>query len=140
MRLLIVEDDALLGDGLANGLRSLGIAVDWFDNGRNADAALAVADYDAVLLDLGLPDRDGLDWLARWRARGLKLPVLILTARDALDQRVAGLDGGADDYLVKPFAMSELLARMRALTRRKEGTTSTVLGNGIVELQYRRSR
>ena len=135
MRLLIVEDDALLGDGLTNGLRSLGIAVDWFDTGQAADAALAVADYDAVLLDLGLPGRDGLHWLARWRARGLKLPVLILTARDALEQRVAGLDGGADDYLVKPVAVAELAARLRAVRRRVAGRADSLWSHG--PLSYR---
>src|SRR5688572_6862853 len=102
MRLLIIEDDALLGDALATGLRQLGHAVDWFDNGADADVALAGAPFDAVVLDLGLPRGDGMEWLGRWRGRGLKLPILILTARDGVDQRIAGLDAGGDDYLVKP--------------------------------------
>ena len=119
MRILIVEDDPLLGDGLAAGLRTLGFAVDWFTDGAQADAALAVAPYDAVVLDLGLPGRDGLHWLGRWRRRAEQLPVLILTARDGVDQRIAGLDSGADDYLVKPFAPEELAARVRAIGRRQ---------------------
>jgi two-component system, OmpR family, response regulator QseB len=135
MRVLIVEDDTLLGDGLASGLRSLGMAVDWFDNGQDADAALVVADYDAVLLDLGLPGRDGLAWLARWRARGIALPVLILTARDALEQRIAGLDGGADDYLVKPVEIAELAARLRAVRRRVAGRSDSLWTHG--PLSYR---
>ena len=96
MRLLILEDDAQLGDGLATGLRQHGHAVDWFRHGSEADAALAAAPYDAMVLDLGLPGTDGLVWLQRWRERGLTLPVLILTARDGVDERIAGLDTGAD--------------------------------------------
>ena len=135
MRLLIVEDDILLGDGLATGLQALGLAVDWFVDGSQADAALAVVDYDAVLLDLGLPGGDGLDWLRRWRARGLAMPVLILTARDALEQRIAGLDGGADDYLVKPVEIAELAARLRAVRRRVAGRADSLWTHG--PLSYR---
>ena len=133
MRILIVEDDALLGDGLASGLRSLGFAVDWFRDGGAADAALAHAPYEAIVLDLSLPGDDGMQWLARWRQRGAATPVLILTARDALDSRVAGLDSGADDYLVKPVAIVELAARLRALTRRARGRPEPVWRHGPLE-------
>lgn len=133
MRILIVEDDSLLGDALASGLRQLGQVVDWFGSGAQADAALAHAPFDAVVLDLGLPGGDGMQWLARWRGRGLTLPVLILTARDAVDQRVAGLDAGADDYLVKPITIDELAARLRALVRRASGHAQSVWQHGALE-------
>jgi two-component system response regulator QseB len=135
MRILIVEDDPLLGDGLAAGLRTLGFAVDWFTDGAQADAALAVAPYDAVVLDLGLPGRDGLHWLGRWRRRAEQLPVLILTARDGVDQRIAGLDSGADDYLVKPIATAELAARLRAVLRRSSGRPEPLWRHGDLEYQ-----
>lgn len=121
VRLLIVEDDPLIGDGLSEGLRALGFSVDWLRDGEQADAALATTAYDLIVLDLGLPGHDGLHWLARWRRRNERVPVLILTARDALDERIAGLDGGADDYLVKPVPLAELAARVRALLRRSHG-------------------
>lgn len=121
MRLLIVEDDAQLGDALATGLRQRGHAVDWFRRGEEADAALAAAPYDAVVLDLGLPGADGMVWLARWRAAVVQVPVLVLTARDGVEHRIAGLDAGADDYLVKPVSTDELAARLRALVRRSQG-------------------
>lgn len=121
MRILIVEDDRLLGDGLCQGLRSLGFAVDWFTDGAQADGALATTPYDAIVLDLGLPGRDGLDWLARWRARAELAPVVVLTARDAVEQRITGLDAGADDYLLKPIETAELAARLRAVMRRSQG-------------------
>jgi two-component system response regulator QseB len=133
MRILMVEDDALLGDGLASGLRALGFAVDWFRDGAAADAALATAPYEAILLDLSLPGGDGMDWLARWRRRGDTTPVLILTARDALDARVAGLDSGADDYLVKPVELAELAARLRATTRRARGRPEPKWRHGALE-------
>jgi two-component system response regulator QseB len=120
MRILVVEDDELLGDGLARGLRSLGFSVDWLRNGALADATLATTAVDLVILDLGLPGRDGMHWLQTWRRRTLPVPVLILTARDGLEQRVAGLDAGADDYLVKPVHIEELAARVRALLRRSQ--------------------
>jgi two-component system response regulator QseB len=132
MRILIVEDDALLGDGLATGLRSLGFAVDWFRDGAAADAALATVTYEAIMLDLSLPGDDGMDWLARWRRRGNATPVLILTARDALDSRVAGLDSGADDYLVKPVELAELAARLRATTRRARGRPEPLWRHGLL--------
>ncbi len=133
MRILVVEDDALLGDGLASGLRALGFAVDWFRDGAAADHALANAPYEAIVLDLSLPGGDGMEWLARWRRRGDNTPVLILTARDALDSRVAGLDTGADDYLVKPVALAELAARLRATTRRARGRPEPVWRHGPLE-------
>jgi two-component system response regulator QseB len=134
MRLMIVEDDSLLGDALAQGLRQRGHAVDWFQHGAAADAALAGAPFDAVVLDLGLPGRDGMEWLQRWRQSGLQLPILVLTARDAVEQRIAGLDAGADDYLVKPITQDELAARLRALMRRTAGHTQAVWQHG--ELAY----
>lgn len=134
MRLLIVEDDAQLGDALAAGLRQLGIAADWFRTGASADDALAVAPYDAVVLDLGLPGPDGMQWLAQWRRRGSTVPVLILTAQDAIERRIAGLDAGADDYLVKPITIDELAARLRALLRRAHGRAQPVWQHG--ELEY----
>jgi two-component system response regulator QseB len=133
MRILIVEDDALLGDGLSGGLRALGFAVDWFRDGDAADQALTHAPYEAIVLDLSLPGGDGMQWLARWRRRGDTTPVLILTARDALDSRVAGLDSGADDYLVKPLAIAELAARLRAMTRRARGRPEPVWRHGALE-------
>jgi two-component system response regulator QseB len=134
MRLLILEDDPVLGDGLAVGLRQHGHAVDWFRRGEPADAALADAPYDALVLDLGLPGADGMVWLRRWRQRGLTLPVLILTARDGIEQRIAGLDAGADDYLIKPVTIDELAARLRALLRRASGRAHAVWTHG--ELSY----
>ena len=133
MRLLIVEDDPQLGEALAAALRGQGHAVDWFRDGDAADAALGGAPYDAMLLDLGLPGADGLTWLQRWRARGLGLPVLVLTARDGTEQRIAGLDGGADDYLVKPIASDEIAARLRALLRRAGGRAQPVWTHGALQ-------
>nr|WP_145547359.1 response regulator [Variovorax boronicumulans] len=133
MRLLIVEDDDLLGDALATGLRQLGHAVDWFGDGAQADAALAGAAFDVVVLDLGLPRGDGMLWLRRWRGRGLLLPLLILTARDGVEQRIEGLDAGADDYLVKPITIDELAARLRALVRRSAGQAQAAWQHGALE-------
>ncbi|MBL0418751.1 response regulator [Ramlibacter sp. AW1] len=133
MRILIIEDDLPLGDALATGLRQRGHAVDWFHDGQQADAALAAAPYDGAVLDLGLPGGDGLLWLRRWRSRRLQLPVLILTARDAVEQRVEGLDAGADDYLVKPLALDELSARLRAVQRRSSGRAQPVWRHGLLE-------
>ena len=132
MRLLILEDDPALGEALAAGLRQGGHAVDWFRAGEQADAALAGADYDALVLDLGLPGTDGMDWLRRWRQRALALPVLILTARDGIEQRIEGLDAGADDYLIKPVAIDELAARLRALLRRASGRAQAVWTHGAL--------
>jgi two-component system response regulator QseB len=130
MRLLILEDDPDLGDALALGLRQHGHAVDWFRDGVQASAALEGAPYDAMVLDLGLPGADGMTWLRRWRAQGATLPVLILTARDGVEQRIAGLDAGADDYLVKPISVDELAARLRALMRRATGRAHAVWTHG----------
>jgi two-component system response regulator QseB len=135
MRILIVEDDLLLGEGLAAGLRSLGFAVDWFTRGEPADTALVTTPYDAAVLDLGLPGRDGLAWLARWRHRTVALPVLVLTARDAVEQRIQGLDTGADDYLVKPIETAELAARLRAVIRRSHGRAEPVWRHGALEFR-----
>lgn len=127
MRILLVEDDALLGDAIQVGLRQADHAVDWVRDGISAETALMTEDYAAVLLDLGLPRMDGLEVLRRLRAKKKKLPVLILTARDTVDDRIRGLDAGADDYLVKPFDLGELTARLRALLRRAGGQPSPVL-------------
>jgi two-component system response regulator QseB len=133
MHLLIVEDDAALGEALSSGLRQLGHVVDWFRDGAQADAALASAPFDAVVLDLGLPGSDGMVWLGRWRGRNISLPVLILTARDGVDMRIAGLDAGADDYLVKPISIDELAARLRAMLRRSSGRSQSVWQHGDLE-------
>jgi two-component system OmpR family response regulator/two-component system response regulator QseB len=134
MRLLLVEDDAQLGRATQAGLAEAGFAVDWVRDGVAADAALSTEDFAAVVLDLGLPRRSGLDVLARLRASGKKTPVLILTARDAIEDRVKGLDTGADDYVVKPFRLEELAARLRALVRRSHGAAAPVLKVGPITL------
>lgn len=127
MRLLLVEDDELLGNGIEAGLKQAGFAVDWTKDGHSARLALATAPYELVVLDLGLPRVSGTEVLKDLRARGSDLPVLILTARDTVRDRVAGLDAGADDYLVKPFALSELVARIHALLRRAHGRSSEAI-------------
>ena len=134
MRLLLVEDDALLGDGLDVGLAQAGFEVDWVRDGVAAVHAADAGGYAAVILDLGLPRMGGFDVLQRIRSRGSRLPVLILTARDAIDDRVRGLDAGADDYLVKPADLTELAARLRALIRRSKGEADPTLRIGAVEL------
>lgn len=134
MRVLLVEDDALLGDGLRAGLGQAGFAVDWVRTGSDAVHALDAEAVAAVVLDLGLPDLSGFEVLRRLRARGNKVPVLILTARDAVDDRVKGLDGGADDYVLKPVDLAELAARLRALTRRAGGEAAPALRRGELEL------
>lgn len=134
MRILLAEDDPLLGDGVRAGLLQAGFAVDWVTDGEDARLALAGEPYDAVLLDLGLPKADGLAVLRELRAARNPVPVLILTARDALVDRVAGLDAGADDYLVKPFALAELQARLRALLRRSKGVVDPVIRHGRIAL------
>lgn len=126
MRLLLVEDDSMIGESVLDLLRAEQYAVDWVRDGEAADAALRTQDYDLVLLDLGLPRQDGLSVLRQLRARRSRVPVLIATARDALAQRVEGLDAGADDYVVKPYEMDELLARIRALLRRASGRAEPV--------------
>ena len=127
MRLLLVEDDRMIGESLREALRRQGMACDWVRDGRSAEAALGGQRFDAVLLDLGLPQRGGLEVLRALRDRGDATPVIVLTARDALVDKVAGLDAGADDYLVKPFELDELLARLRAVKRRDAGRPRPVL-------------
>src|SRR5262245_17077779 len=127
MRLLLTEDDAMIGEAVQRGLRQLGFAVDWVRDGAAASQALALEPYDLLLLDLGLPRRSGLEVLRELRSRGNRLPVVILTARDAVSDRVAGLDAGADDYVVKPFELPELAARIRAVLRRHAGRATPTL-------------
>jgi len=135
VRLLLVEDDPMIGEAVAEALRAEGHAVDWSQDGPGGARALAAgAPYAALLLDLGLPGRDGLKLLADLRARGDKLPVLVMTARDTVADRIAGLDAGADDYLVKPFDVDELLARVRALLRRAAGRAEPLLTHGALRL------
>lgn len=119
MRVLLVEDDELLGDGLRTGLMQYGYTVDWLKDGSSADQALKTESFDVVVLDLGLPKLSGIQVLQNHRARGQATPVIILTAREAIEDRIKGLDSGADDYLTKPFDLDELCARLRALQRRK---------------------
>lgn len=121
MRILLVEDDALLGDGLRAGLRQQGFLVDWVRDGQAAQRELRAGVHNAAVLDLGLPQLDGLDVLQQVRAAGVRTPVLVLTARDAIRERVRGLDSGADDYVIKPVDLNELAARLRALVRRAHG-------------------
>ena len=134
MRLLLVEDDPMIGESVRAGLQQDGFAVDWVQDGRAAELALQTNAYDTLLLDLGLPRKAGLDVLAALRRRGDSIPVLILTARDAVADRVKGLDAGADDYLVKPFDLEELGARVRALLRRKSGSADPVIQVGGLSL------
>lgn len=134
MKILLVEDDQLLGDGIAAGLTQAGFTVDWVLDGQQADTALLTHNYDAVVLDLGLPKRSGMDVLKRARAQGKELPILILTAYSAVEHRVAGLDAGADDYLAKPFDLTELQARLRALLRRSKGYADAVIRQGELSL------
>ncbi len=135
MRVLLVEDDQMLGSAVLQALHDASYAVDWVQDGAQASVALTQHEFGLILLDLGLPNRDGLEVLRRLRASGDATPVLIITARDTVDERIEGLDIGADDYLGKPFAVGELLARLRALMRRNAGATTSVLTNGIVSLE-----
>ena len=132
MRILVAEDDAILADGVTRALRQSGYAVDWVKNGIEADSALETDDFDLLILDLGLPKKSGLEVLKRLRLRDSRLPVLILTALDGVNDRVRGLDAGADDYLAKPFDLSELEARVRALVRRGIGGGATLLRHGAL--------
>ena len=134
MRVLLVEDDAQLGDGLKTALKQEGYAVDWAQDGEEADLALRTEPYDIVVLDLGLPKQSGLEVLDGLRGRGLDVPVLILTARDTSKDRVLGLDKGADDYMVKPFNIDELCARIRSILRRAHGRAAPKLTHGDLEM------
>ncbi|MGS1024405.1 response regulator [Burkholderia glumae] len=134
MRVLLVEDDPLIGSGLEEGLRHEGFAVDWVRDGDAATLALRTTPYGLLLLDLGLPGQDGLSLLSSLRRRDDVLPAIVITARDAVPDRIAGLDSGADDYLVKPFVLEELLARIRAVNRRHAGRAQTTLSVGSLLL------
>lgn len=142
MKILLVEDDPMLGEAVVLATQRAGFATDWARDGVEADSALAVHVYDAVLLDLGLPRREGLDVLRRMRRTGSAVPVMVLTARDSIEDRVRGLDSGADDYLLKPFALDEMLARLRALLRRASGKadTETRLGKLVFDSVKRQAR
>lgn len=134
MRILLVEDDAMIGQGLETALRQIGATVDWIRDGEHASTALRAAGFELVLLDLGLPTRDGLDVLRELRRRGDATPVIILTARDEIRNRVAGLDAGADDYVVKPFDLDELTARIRSVLRRAAGRGDPIIQHGDIRL------
>jgi two-component system OmpR family response regulator len=134
MRILLIEDDPMIGEGLSRALKAEAMTVDWVSDGREAEAALRDGAHSVVLLDLGLPGTDGLDLLKAVRRDGLKTPILVITARDGLGDRVSGLDLGADDYLVKPFEIQELLARMRAILRRGQGRAVSRIVAGAAEL------
>lgn len=134
MRILLAEDDPMLGDGLRAGLRQLGFQVDWVRDGVAAERELASGDYAAAVLDLGLPLKDGMDVLQALRARKITTPVLVLTARDAVSDRICGLDLGADDYVIKPVDLHELGARLRSLVRRSAGQMQDTLQSGAVLL------
>jgi two-component system OmpR family response regulator len=134
MRILLAEDDPMIGDAVSVALKDAAYAVDWVRDGAAASLALEHGEHQGVLLDLGLPKRGGFEVLERVRARGSRVPVIIITARDAVEDRVKGLDLGADDYLLKPFDLQELLARLRAVIRRQGGQAAAVLTNGIVSL------
>jgi two-component system, OmpR family, response regulator len=140
MRILIVEDEALLANRLAATLGERGYAADVATDGERADFLVTTETYDAIILDLGLPHIDGLTLLERWRGAGIGVPVLILTARGSWSEKVRGIDGGADDYLTKPFEMAELLARLRALIRRSSGQLTPELRCGAVALDPRTSQ
>lgn len=132
MRILLIEDDPLIGEGLQLGLNKSGFSVDWFKEGKIGLSAVKSAPYDAVVLDLTLPKMDGLDILQQWRKEKLDVPVLILTARGSLEERVVGLQLGADDYLAKPFALAEVIARLQALIRRRYGQSTPVIEHCLV--------
>ena len=134
MQILLVEDDKMIAEAVSNGLKTARYAVDWVNNGNTAEQALNSQQYDLVLLDLGLPGQDDLQVLKHLRQEKNNTPVLIVTARDDLDCRLAGLDGGADDYIIKPFDLSELLARIRAVLRRQSGQSTPLLNNGAITL------
>lgn len=135
MHLLLIEDDPSVAHGVAAGLRLHGFTVDHVETAAAAHAALAASEFDLAVLDLGLPDGDGMDLLARWRQRGVAIPLLVLTARDAVSDRVRGLQAGADDYLLKPFDLDELVARLHALLRRSVGRTADRIAHGALTFE-----
>lgn len=135
MHVLLIEDDALVASGIVAGLRLHGLTVDPVENAQLADGAMAASQFDVCVLDLGLPDEDGMSLLMRWRKRGVELPVLVLTARDAVEHRVKGLQAGADDYLLKPFDLDELVARLHALLRRRAGRSADRIEHGPVTFE-----
>ena len=135
MHVLLIEDDALVASGIVSGLRLHGLTVDHVENSQLADGAMAASQFDICVLDLGLPDEDGMSLLLRWRKRGVELPVLVLTARDAVEHRIKGLQAGADDYLLKPFDLDELVARLHALLRRSAGRSADRIEHGPVTFE-----
>jgi two-component system, OmpR family, response regulator len=134
MRVLLVEDDLMIGEAVEAALKDASYGVDWVRDGKMALASIETRVYDAVLLDLGLPKKDGLDVLRIIRGNGNLVPLVVITARHAVEDRIRGLDSGADDYVLKPFEMSEVLARMRAVVRRRGGQAAPVLSNGVLSL------
>jgi two-component system, OmpR family, response regulator len=134
MRVLLVEDDPMIGEAVQDALTRASYAADWVKNGQSALTILGCQHYDLVLLDLGLPGKDGKEVLKSVRTSRNEVPLIIITARDSVEDRVEGLDRGADDYVIKPFEMAELLARMRAVMRRQGGSASAILSNGVVSL------
>lgn len=134
MRVLLVEDDRMIGEAVSVALKDAAYAVDWVQDGATAGRVARGGEHQAVLLDLGLPKRDGLEVLRQLRQDGSRIPVIVITARDGVDERIKGLDFGADDYLVKPFEVKELLARLRAVIRRQGGQAAPALSNGVVSL------
>lgn len=134
MKILLIEDDNLIGDGIVSAFKKFGFSIDWFEDGLDGQEAIFMINYDAVILDLSLPNIDGLDILKFWREKNIKTPVIILTARDAINQRVEGLTKGADDYLCKPFSLAELHARVIALNRRNYNLVKEYLEIGDIKL------
>ena len=134
MHILLIEDDPMIGQSLARALKDVGIAGDWVRDGMTGEAAIESGKYSLILLDLGLPKKSGFDVLQTMRAKGNHTPLLIITARDEIDDRVTGLDLGADDYLIKPFGLKELMARIRAILRRHDDPAISTLGNGEITL------
>jgi two-component system, OmpR family, response regulator QseB len=132
MHVLLVEDDALIASGIISGLKLHAVTVDHVESARAARLALEASHFDLLILDLGLPDEDGMSFLKKLRATGMAMPILILTARDAVEHRVAGLQAGADDYLLKPFDLGELIARLQALQRRMAGRSTNIIQHGVL--------
>lgn len=140
MKILIIEDDSLLQKGLYDGITSNGYVCELASTGKQAEQYIQFGQFSLIILDLGLPDCDGLELLKRWRKKQIDTPVLILTARDTVEDRVEGLDLGADDYLIKPFALTELLARVRALIRRNQGTSDNLISYGPITIDIKQKK